>query len=54
LEDLKTAVSFIEQHHQHYPFTENILDHFGLNEVQEAFAFAADTQPLRVAITVST
>jgi putative phosphonate catabolism associated alcohol dehydrogenase len=54
LEDLKTAVSFIEQHHQHYPFAENILDHFGLNEVQEAFAFAADTQPLRVAITVST
>ena len=51
--DLITAVEFMEQYHQQYPFEEIIHDQFSLDEVNEAFAYALEHNPFRVGVKIN-
>ena len=48
--DLLTAVTFIEMHHRTYPFHELIHDGFDLSQVNEAFAYALESNAYRVGV----
>ena len=48
--DLLTAVRFLEQHHDSFPFANLVERTFSLSEVNEAFHYAEHEQPIRVAI----
>ena len=48
--DLVTAVEFLDQHHQRFPFAELITDSYSLGDAAIAFAAAADPRSLRIAI----
>lgn len=48
--DLKEALGFLERTHQRFPFAELVSRSFALDEVSEAFEFAATNRPIRVAI----
>ena len=52
-DDLMTAVSFLEQHYQDFPFSDMIHDDFTLPEVNEAFEYALDKNPFRVGVKIS-
>jgi len=49
--DLVTAVEFLDQHHQRFPFAELITESYSLSDAAEAFRAAADPGALRIAIT---
>ncbi len=49
-DDLQTAVGFLQQHHNRYPFANLVEKTFGLEEVNEAFRYALDQRPIRVAV----
>jgi putative phosphonate catabolism associated alcohol dehydrogenase len=52
VEDFIAAVAFVEQYHQIYPFESVIHDSFCLAEINEAFAYALQENPLRVSINI--
>jgi len=49
-DDLTTAVGFLEDHHQRYPFAELVERSWPLSEVNIAFEFAMKQRPVRVAV----
>lgn len=49
-DDLVTAVQFMEENHNNFPFLSLVHDHFTLNEVNEAFQYAISENPYRVGI----
>ncbi|WP_436717170.1 zinc-binding dehydrogenase [Roseiconus lacunae] len=49
-EDLEDAVNFLERTRQRYPFHELISSPFSLNQIEDAFAYAIDEKPIRVAV----
>jgi len=49
-EDLSTAVAFLNQHHTDYPFSQLVEKTFPLDQANEAFAYAVEQRPIRVAI----
>ncbi|MDX2304439.1 MAG: zinc-binding dehydrogenase [Microscillaceae bacterium] len=51
-DDLTHAVEFIEKYYTQYPFESMVYDHFGLDEVNEAFAYALDKNPFRVGVRI--
>ena len=50
LDDFITAISFVEQHHNRFPFADLIEDRFSLVEVDAAFAHAVTSGAHRVGI----
>lgn len=50
--DFLNAVSFMEAHHLDFPFEEMIYDGFNLQQVNEAFAYGLQNNPLRVGIEI--
>ena len=48
--DLVTAVRFMGEYHQRFPFAELVSKVFPLNEAAEAFAFAERERPIRVGV----
>jgi putative phosphonate catabolism associated alcohol dehydrogenase len=48
--DLRTAVTFVESHHQTFPFDRLIHDEFTLDQANEAFAYALESNAYRVGI----
>ncbi|MCB0669709.1 MAG: zinc-binding dehydrogenase, partial [Saprospiraceae bacterium] len=50
VQDLVTAVDFMEGHHDRFPFDQMICGGYKLNEVNEAFEFALRNNPFRVGI----
>lgn len=52
-EDFLTAVEFIEDNHDDFPFGEMVYDQFNLNEVNEAFEYGLRMNPFRVGIKIS-
>lgn len=51
--DLLAAVAFVESHHQIYPFDHLIHDDFTLSQVNEAFAYALESNAYRVGVRIS-
>lgn len=51
-EDFIYAAGFIERNHDRFPFRDLVETEFSLGNVEEAFAFAADAQPVRVGIRI--
>lgn len=49
-EDLQTALTFLERHHQDLPFDALVERSFPLSEVESAFEFAQQEKPIRVAV----
>jgi putative phosphonate catabolism associated alcohol dehydrogenase len=49
-EDFVNATSFIERNHSKYPFAEVIEKEYVLDDIEAAFAYAADRRPVRVGI----
>ncbi|MEO1010211.1 MAG: zinc-binding dehydrogenase [Bacteroidota bacterium] len=50
LEDFKTAVAFVSEHHSTYPFS-SLVEHYGtLDKVNEAFKYGIDSNAFRVGI----
>jgi putative phosphonate catabolism associated alcohol dehydrogenase len=49
-DDFRTAVEFVEQHHQDIPFQDLIHDGFTLDEAQQAFEYGLRENPFRVGI----
>ncbi len=49
-EDLSTAVEFLQEHHAAYPFSQLVEKTFALEKANEAFQYAVDHRPIRVAI----
>jgi len=49
-EDFRTAVEFVEQHHQRLPIHELVHDYFTLDDVEEAFEYGIRTNPFRVGV----
>jgi len=52
-DDLLTAVRFLTQHHQTYPFEQLVQGSWPLNEADAAFTYAIKHHALRVAIRPS-
>ncbi|MGJ1269262.1 zinc-binding dehydrogenase [Sphingobacterium spiritivorum] len=50
--DFNTAVDFITDNLNKYPFTSLIEKEFSLEEINEAFAYAIDKKPVRVGILI--
>jgi alcohol dehydrogenase len=48
--DLVAAVEFLAAHHARFPFTELVGRTFPLGEVNEAFRYAENERPVRVAV----
>jgi alcohol dehydrogenase len=48
--DLAAAIEFLAAHHERYPFAEQVAKSFPLVNVDEAFRFAEDEHPVRVAV----
>jgi alcohol dehydrogenase len=51
-DDFLNAATFIESNYNKYPFEDLVEKEFSLDEVEEAFAFAADSKPVRVGINI--
>ena len=51
--DLVTAVRFLEEYHQQFPFADLVQKAFSLADVNEAFQFAVKNRPIRVAVIPS-
>ncbi|HWK05128.1 MAG TPA: zinc-binding dehydrogenase [Puia sp.] len=51
-EDFVEATSFIENNYRKYPFEELIEKEYSLEDIEEAFAFASDSKPVRVGIKI--
>jgi alcohol dehydrogenase len=51
--DLLTAAAFVEKHHATYPFNQLIHDGFDLSHVNEAFAYALESNAYRVGVRIS-
>jgi putative phosphonate catabolism associated alcohol dehydrogenase len=51
-EDFVNATSFIEKNYMKYPFGEVIEKEYPLNDIEEAFAYAAGSKPVRVGIKI--
>lgn len=49
-EDFRSAVEFIERHHQEFPIRELIHDQFTLDEVEKAFEYGMSVNPFRVGV----
>ncbi|MEZ6127154.1 MAG: zinc-binding dehydrogenase [Planctomycetaceae bacterium] len=49
-DDLVTAVNFLNQHHQRYPFAELVECSWPLSQVNAAFSSALQHRPIRVAV----
>lgn len=49
-DDLSNAVQFLLEHHSRFPFASLVDNSFPLTEVNEAFSFATEHRPIRVAI----
>ncbi|MEX0326247.1 MAG: zinc-binding dehydrogenase [Puniceicoccaceae bacterium] len=52
-EDFVAAVEFMEHHHSDFPFLELVHDHYNLNAVDEAFAYALSSGAHRVGIRIN-
>jgi putative phosphonate catabolism associated alcohol dehydrogenase len=52
-EDFETATAFIEQHYKTYPFEALIEKEYDLENIDDAFAFAASDRPVRVGIWIN-
>lgn len=50
IDDFRTAVDFIERHHESLPVRELVDDQFGLDQIDQAFEHAKDCNPFRVGI----
>ena len=48
--DLEHALRFLEEAHHRYPFGKLVSRSFSLEQIQEAFEYAVERQPVRVAI----
>ena len=51
-DDFITAVRFVEQHYQDFPFEEMIHDGYCLDQVNEAFEYAVSANPFRVGVRI--
>jgi len=51
-DDLVSAVDFMENHHDNFPFLNLIHNQFTLHEANEAFHYAISANPYRVGITI--
>ncbi len=51
-DDLVTAVNFMENQHNNFPFLSLVHNQFTLNEVNEAFLYAISANPHRVGIKI--
>ncbi|HEX9511940.1 MAG TPA: zinc-binding dehydrogenase [Puia sp.] len=51
-EDFVNATSFIENNYGKYPFEELIEKEYSLDNIEEAFAFASNSKPVRVGIKI--
>jgi putative phosphonate catabolism associated alcohol dehydrogenase len=51
-QDLQTAVEFIETHHLAFPWDKLVCDRFTLDQAQEAFRYALESNPHRVGILI--
>jgi putative phosphonate catabolism associated alcohol dehydrogenase len=51
-QDLTAAVEFIEKHHASFPFANLIYDGFSLEQAQEAFNYALESDVYRVGIRI--
>jgi alcohol dehydrogenase len=51
-QDLVSAVRFLERNHTRFPFAELVEASFPLSQVAEAFAYAEQELPFRVAVTL--
>jgi D-arabinose 1-dehydrogenase-like Zn-dependent alcohol dehydrogenase len=52
-DDLLNATIFIENNYLKYPFEELVEKEFVLDEVEEAFAYATESKPVRVGVSIS-
>ncbi|MEI6408184.1 MAG: zinc-binding dehydrogenase [Bacteroidota bacterium] len=50
--DFATAVQFMETQHRNFPFADIIHEQFGLEQVNEAFAYAVEANPFRVGVRI--
>lgn len=50
VEDLVSAVEFLQQYHRHYPFADVVAATYPLSRVNEAIEYAVAERPIRVAI----
>ncbi len=51
-EDFVNATAFIEDNYKKYPFEELIEKEYSLDDIEEAFAFASNSKPVRVGIKI--
>ena len=49
-DDLQTAVDFLVPQHDRYPFAELVEASFTINDVNDAFRYAVERRPIRVAV----
>lgn len=52
-EDFLSATLFIEENYKKYPFEDLIEAEYPLDKIEEAFAFATNSKPVRVGIKIS-
>jgi hypothetical protein len=52
-EDFLNATVFIENNYGKYPLEDLIEKEYSLNSIEEAFAFASESKPVRVGIKIS-
>lgn len=50
-DDLVTAVSFLSNHHDAFPFKDVVARRFSLDACGEAFAYAIENRPIRIAVS---
>ena len=48
--DLQTAVNFLTEHHANFPFATLVEASYSLNDVNDAFQYAVQQRPIRVAV----
>ena len=52
-EDFLNATSFIENNYRKYPFEDLVEKEYSFNKIEEAFAFASESKPVRVGIKIN-
>ncbi len=52
-QDFTAATAFIEKHFAEYPFEAVIAKEFNLEQIEDAFAYAAEKKPVRVGVKIS-
>ncbi|WCT14835.1 zinc-binding dehydrogenase [Mucilaginibacter jinjuensis] len=52
-QDFIAATSFVERFYQQYPFEQLVEKEFTLDDVEEAFGFAANQKPVRAGVKIS-